>query len=275
MGVLYVVATPIGNLEDVTLRALRVLAEVGLIAAEDTRVTRRLLARYDVDTPLTSYHEHNSRRRLPELLAALESKDVALVCDAGTPGVSDPGAELVRGAAEAGVRVVSVPGPSAVTSAVAVSGLPADQFVYLGFLPRRRGARRRLMASLAGERRSMVALEAPHRLVASLEDIEEALGDRRVAVVREQTKLHEEVFRGPLSRARQEFREPRGEFTLVIEGAGASAEADAPSPDAREVLARSKEAGLGAKESTARAAAVSGVSRREAYRLWLELDRPE
>ena len=146
---LYIVATPIGNLEDITLRAVRVLGEVGLIAAEDTRVTRKLLARYDIHTPLTSYHEHNKRSKLPSLLAALTEKDVALVTDAGTPGVSDPGYELVRAASDAGVRVVPIPGASAITSAIAVSGLPADRFVYLGFLPRRRSERLELLGSLA------------------------------------------------------------------------------------------------------------------------------
>ena len=159
------------------------------------------------------------------------------------------------------------------TSAVAVSGLTANQFVYLGFLPRRRGERRRLLTSMAAEGRTMVALEAPHRLRASLEDLRETLGDRRVAVVREQTKLHEEVFRGPLSSAQQQFQEPRGEFTLVIEGAG-DADTRASPPEARELLAEFRGAGLGAKESVALATAASGVSRREAYRLWLQVDKP-
>ena len=161
MSTLYVVATPIGNLEDVTVRALRVLGEVGLIAAEDTRVTRKLLTRYQIHTPVTSYHEHNKMTKLPSLLAALAEKDVALVSDAGTPGISDPGFELVRTAAEAGFQVIPIPGPSAVTSAVAVSGLPADQFVYLGFLPRRRAERQRLLSSLASETRTLVAFETP------------------------------------------------------------------------------------------------------------------
>ena len=272
MPALYVVATPIGNLEDITLRALRVLGEVDLIAAEDTRVTRKLLSRHDIHTPLTSYHEHNWRRKLPELLATLEEKDIALVSDAGTPGIADPGAELVWAAGEAGVQVASVPGPSALTSAVAVSGLAADQFVYLGFLPRRRGERRRLAASLATERRTLVAFEAPHRLRAALQDLLEALGDRRVAVVRELTKLHEEVFRGSLSRALERFEAPRGEITLVIEGAACAEAAPSPS-EARELLAAYREAGLGAKESVGRVAAVSGVSRRQAYRIWLQLEQ--
>ena len=269
---LYIVATPIGNLEDITLRAVRVLGEVGLIAAEDTRVTRKLLARYDIHTPLTSYHEHNKRSKLPSLLAALTEKDVALVTDAGTPGVSDPGYELVRAASDAGVRVVPIPGASAITSAIAVSGLPADRFVYLGFLPRRRSERLELLGSLATERRAMVALETPHRLRAALEDLLETLGDRRIAVGREMTKLHEEVFRGAVSDALETFVAPRGEFTLVIEGAAESATPASPEA-ARELLTRYREEGLGAKESVARAAGEGGVSRRDAYRLWLEVDK--
>ena len=209
MSTLYVVATPIGNLEDVTVRALKVLAEVDLIAAEDTRVTRKLLARYKIHTPLTSYHEHNKVTKLPMLLASLREQDVALVSDAGMPGVSDPGYELVRAAVEAGYPVVPVPGPSAITSAVAVSGLPVDQFVYLGFLPRRRAARRKLLLSLASETRTLVAFETPHRLAAALQDVLEALGDRRIAVCRELTKMHEEVFRGRVSEALAHFEEPR------------------------------------------------------------------
>jgi 16S rRNA (cytidine1402-2'-O)-methyltransferase len=269
---LYIVATPIGNLEDITLRAVRVLGEVGLIAAEDTRVTRKLLTRYDIHTPLTSYYEHNKRSKLPSLLAALAEKDIALVTDAGTPGVSDPGYELVRAASDAGVRVVPIPGASAITSAIAVSGLPADRFVYLGFLPRRRSERLELLGSLTTERRAMVALETPHRLRAALEDLLETLGDRRIAAGRELTKLHEEVFRGAVSEALEKFVAPRGEFTLVIEGAAESVTPASPEA-ARELLTRYREEGLGAKESVARAAGESGVSRRDAYRLWLEVDK--
>jgi len=271
MPELYIVATPIGNLEDITLRAVRVLGEVGLIAAEDTRVTRKLLARYDIHTPLTSYHEHNKRSKLPSLLAALIEKDVALVSDAGTPGVSDPGYEFVCAASDAGVRVVPIPGPSAITSAIAVSGLAADRFVYLGFLPRRRRDRLELLGSLATERRAMVALETPRRLRTALEDLLEKLGDRRIAAGRELTKLHEEVFRGTVSEALEKFVAPRGEFTLVIEGAAESATSASPEA-ARELLTRYREEGLGAKASVARAAGESGVSRREAYRIWLEID---
>ena len=220
MPCLYIVPTPIGNLEDVTLRALRVLGEVDLIAAEDTRVTRKLLARYDIHTPMTSFHQHNRSRRLPELLSRLAEADIALVSDAGTPTINDPGQELIAAAAEDGIPVVALPGASAVTTAVSVSGIRTAGFVHTGFLPRRRGERLRLMAQLASERRALVAFESPHRLTRSLGDILEALGDRQIAVCREMSKVHEEVFRGPISEAIDHFSSPRGELTLVIEGAG-------------------------------------------------------
>ena len=172
MGTLYLVATPIGNLEDVTARALRVLREASLIAAEDTRHTRQLLARFDIHTPLTSYFEHNKLAKLDEILSALAAGDVALVSDAGTPGLSDPGYELVRAALDAGHAVVPIPGPSALLAALVASGLPTDAFVYLGFLPRKDSDRQRLLASVAREPRTLVAFEAPHRLLDALRDIE-------------------------------------------------------------------------------------------------------
>jgi len=218
MPILYVVATPIGNLDDISLRALRVLSEVKLIAAEDTRKTRRLLNAYNVETPLTSYHEHSKRAKLDYLLSYLEKEDLALVSEAGMPGLSDPGYDLVAAAAERGISVVPVPGPSAVITALVVSGLPTDQFVYVGFLPRRKGQRQRLLGSISDEPRTIVAFETPHRLKESLTDIEEILGDRRVTICRELTKVHEEIFRGRVSQAREHFAEPRGEFSLVIEG---------------------------------------------------------
>jgi len=218
MPILYVIATPIGNLEDISLRALRVLREVRLIAAEDTRKTRRLLNAYNIETPLTSYHEHSKRAKLAYLLGYLEKEDLALVSEAGTPGLSDPGYDFVVAAVERGISVVPVPGPSAVITALAVSGLPTDQFVYVGFLPRRKGQRQHLLSAISDEPRTIVAFEAPHRLREALTDIEEILGDRRVSVCRELTKVHEQVFRGRVSQAREHFAEPRGEFSLVIEG---------------------------------------------------------
>jgi 16S rRNA (cytidine1402-2'-O)-methyltransferase len=223
MGTLYLVATPIGNLEDITARALRVLREAGLIAAEDTRHTRQLLAHFDIHSPITSYYEHNRLRvsKLDEILSALAAGDVALVSDAGTPGLSDPGYELVRAALEAGHAVAPVPGPSALLGALVASGLPTDAFVYLGFLPRKDSDRQRLLASVAREPRTLVAFEAPHRLLDALRDIASTLGDRPVAVARELTKLHEEIFRGTASAAWAYFtqKEVLGEITLVVGGA--------------------------------------------------------
>ena len=273
MATLYLVSTPIGNLEDITLRALRVLGEVDLIAAEDTRVTRKLLSHYEIRTRVTSYHDHNRASKTPMLLDALaEGKDVALVTDAGTPAVSDPGHDLVRPALDQGFRVASVPGPSAVTAALAASGMPADQFVYLGFLPRRGADRRRLLISLAEEERAIVLLETPHRLCAGLTDALDALGDRPVSVCRELTKLHEEVFRGLLSEAIDHFDQPRGEFTVVIGGA-APARRVQSLEQARSLIEEARAAGVGATESVRRVVRETGLPRSEVYRLWVEGSR--
>ena len=218
MPVLYVIATPIGNLEDISLRALRLLQEVKLIAAEDTRTTRHLLNAHNIKTPLTSYHEHSKRAKLDYLLNYLDKEDIALVSEAGMPGLSDPGYELIIAAIERGISVVPIPGASAVITALVVSGLPTDQFLYLGFLPRRKGQRQRLLNSIIDEPRTIVAFETPHRLREALSDIEEILGNRRISICRELTKIHEEIFRGRVSQAREHFAEPRGEFSLVIEG---------------------------------------------------------
>lgn len=272
MPTLYVVATPIGNLEDVTLRALRILREVDLIAAEDTRTTRRLLSRYDIHTPLTSYNEHNSARKLPAILAALAEGDAALVSDAGTPGISDPGLELVRAAAEEGVPVVSIPGPSAVVTALAVSGMQADRFLFLGFLPRRRADRRRLLTSVARLTYTLVAFETPRRLRDTLADMIDTLGDRRITALREATKLHEETFRGAISDCLNHVQEPRGEFTLVLEG-GQPDDSPPSTADGEAVLRAMLRDGVPAREARERAAAETGLPRREVYRLWLNVRR--
>ena len=218
MPVLYVIATPIGNLEDISMRALRLLQEVQLIAAEDTRTTRHLLNAHNIKTPLTSYHEHSKRAKLDYLLNYLEKEDLALVSEAGMPGLSDPGYKLIVAAIERGISVVPIPGASAVITALVVSGLPTDQFLYVGFLPRRKGQRQRLLNAIVDESRTIVAFETPHRLGEALSDIEEILGNRRLSVCRELTKVHEEIFRGRVSQAREHCAEPRGEFSLVIEG---------------------------------------------------------
>jgi 16S rRNA (cytidine1402-2'-O)-methyltransferase len=221
MGTLYLVATPIGNLEDMSPRAVRTLQEARLIAAEDTRVTRKLLTHFDLHTPLTSYYEHNKLTKLDSILAALTAGDVALVSDAGTPAINDPGYELVKTAIAAGHSVCPVPGPSAPVAALAASGLPTDAFLYLGYLPRKSSERCALVERVSNSPYTLIFLESPHRLLAALADLESVLGDRPVAVARELTKLHEEIWRGTVSGAREHFtqNEPRGEFTLVIGGA--------------------------------------------------------
>lgn len=275
MSTLYVVATPIGNLEDVTLRALRVLGEVELIAAEDTRVTSKLLSRYEIDTPLTSYNDHNKLAKLPMILEALGNKDVALVSDAGTPAINDPGAELVKAASEAGHDVVPIPGASAVTTALSIAGVPLDQFVYLGFLPRRGAERRKLLSSLVEEPRPLVAFETPHRFVASLADMAEILGDRHITVCRELTKVHEEVFRGSIVEVTAHFREPKGEFTLVIDGAITDKKPDAAVFElARTIFREQSSLGHSAKDAI-EVASQTGLPKNELYRLWIETARGE
>lgn len=273
MGTLFLVATPIGNMEDITLRALNVLRSAILIAAEDTRQTQKLLQRYEINTPSISYHEHNKLSRVGEILNALAGGDVALVSDAGMPGLNDPGYELVRAAIEAGYPVSSVPGASAPAAALVISGLPTDAFVYLGYLPRRPVERRRRLAEVVSLPYTLIFLETPHRLLEALEDLETVLGDRPIALARELTKLHEEVFRGTIRQAREHFteNEPRGEFTLVIGGQTR----EASSRWSEEQLIQSLRAGLAAgqpqSQLASETATKSGWGRREIYRKILEL----
>jgi 16S rRNA (cytidine1402-2'-O)-methyltransferase len=268
MPTLYVIATPIGNLEDISLRALRVLKEVSLIASEDTRKTRKLLSAYGIRTPLTSYFEHNKLSKLAAVLERLERGDVALVSEAGMPGISDPGYELIVAAIERGIPVVPVPGPTALVAALAVSGLPTDRFLYLGFLPVRQGPRHRALQAVAAEKATLVCYEAPHRVRDTLADVMQVLGDRRIAVCRELTKLHEETFRGSVSGAMAHFTEPRGEFTLVIEGNRDAGE-QPPSPDIEKDIAALRRAGKTAREAVQMLAG-RGHSRKDLYRLWLK-----
>lgn len=271
-GTLYLVATPIGNLEDLSYRARRVLAEVDVIACEDTRHTRHLLAHYGITTSLVSYHEHNETRRTAELLRRLRGgENVALVSDAGTPAVSDPGYTLIREAGAAGFPVVSIPGPSAVMAALTVSGLPPDRFVFVGFLPRKSGERRRALEEIATVPWTLVMFEAPHRITAVLQDVREVFGDRRIALARELTKKFEDVFRGTVSEAIEHVRvhPPRGEFTIVLEGAveeRKEGKADAPAR-MRALLA----GGTAPTAAVADLMRTAGLSRREAYRLMLEI----
>jgi 16S rRNA (cytidine1402-2'-O)-methyltransferase len=271
MGTLYLVATPIGNLEDVTSRALRVLKDVDLIAAEDTRTARKLLSRYDIHTSLVSYNDRNKKLRTPSLIERLAQGDVALVSEAGMPAISDPGQDLVRAAYEAGAKVVPIPGPSAITTALAASGLPTRVFTYLGFLPRQPAARRRLLESLAGRPETLVAFESPHRLPETLADIGKSLGERQMAVCREMTKVYEEVFRGTVSEARKHFAEPRGEFTLVIEGATERIAGEDVPEEALNEARRMRKAGVSTQEAIRKLSRHYGLPRRRLYRLWLDL----
>lgn len=222
MGTLFIVPTPIGNLEDITLRALRVLREAALIAAEDTRTSRVLTRRFDIDTPMTSYHEHNKLSKLDEIFAALETGDVALISDAGTPGISDPGFELIAAALVHGFEIVPLPGACAITTALIGSGMATDSFLYLGFLPRKTAALRQRLESLAALSETIVAYESPYRLADTLAQIADVMGgERRVCVARELSKKFEQFYRGSAAELRDHFaaENPRGEVTLVIAGA--------------------------------------------------------
>ncbi|MCC7449243.1 MAG: 16S rRNA (cytidine(1402)-2'-O)-methyltransferase [Anaerolineae bacterium] len=274
MNTLYIVPTPIGNLEDVTLRALRILREVQLIAAEDTRTTRKLLDHYQITTPLTSYHEHNKLTKLDRILAALAAGDVALVSDAGTPGVSDPGYELIRAAIAQGVTVVPLPGPSAVITALVASGLPTDSYTYLGFLPRKPKALREALAAIQAEPRTLVVYESPNRLTDTLTAIIDVLGDRPVAVARELTKIYEEIRRGAASAVRDHYlaHEPRGEICLVI-GGFTQSEGNVvwDEPCVLAALRTRLEAGEPRKVAAKAVADESGWDRRTVYALSLHL----
>jgi 16S rRNA (cytidine1402-2'-O)-methyltransferase len=268
MPVLYVVATPIGNMEDISLRALRVLKEVGLIAAEDTRKTKNLLNKYGITTPLTSYYEHNKLAKMDQILEALEIKDVALVSSAGMPGISDPGYELVKAALEKNVKVVPIPGASVVITALAVSGLPTDSFLFLGFLPARTAARRRFLQKYIEIKNTIVILEAPHRITETLQDILDILGDRRIAACRELTKIHEEIYRGTISEALAHFQNPRGEFTLVIQG-GQEDEVPRITADVEQQLKLLRDQGLSAKNAISQLMSGTKLNRKELYQAWL------
>ena len=269
MGTLYIVPTPIGNLEDITLRALRILREVSLIAAEDTRTSRVLTRHYDIDTPMTSYHEHNKIAKLDEIFAALSRGDVALISDAGTPGISDPGHELIVAALERGYDVASLPGASALTTALVGSGLAADRFIYLGFLPRKSAALRELLAGYAEHRETLIAYESPYRLGESLAAIAEVLGaERRVCVAREISKKFEQFYRGSARELSDFFAndKPRGEVTLVIAGADPSASAWSEA-QVRSALSLRLDAGETLSRAASDVAKLAGWKKNAVYRL--------
>ena len=269
MGILYLVATPIGNLEDISARALRILRESVLIAAEDTRHTGTLLKHFEIKSQLTSYFEHNKLNKVDFILQKLSEGDVALVSDAGTPAINDPGYELVKAALASGFDVRPVPGPSSPIAALTVSGLPTDSFLYLGYLPNKSTERRKAVGQVSNLTYTLIFLESPHRIVDSLEDILSVLGDRRICVAREMTKLYEEYWRGPVSGAIQHFKskDPRGEFTLVIEGQQTMDRGRWAEDELLKAIKNGLKADKSAKEISAELAEKSGWNKKEVYAL--------
>lgn len=269
MGTLYLVATPIGNLEDISPRAVRVLREARLIAAEDTRHTQKLLSHFDIHTPLTSYFEHNKLTKLDAILHTLGEGDVALVSDAGTPAINDPGYELVRAALNAGYPVSPVPGPSAPIAALAASGLPTDAFLYLGYLPRKSAERRAALAQVKALPYTLIFFETPHRLREALDDLLAILGDREMTAARELTKVHEAFVRGAISQVRAHFAvtPPRGEFVLVVRGQSGEATEKWSAARVQESIRIALQSGKKARTIAEEVAALSGWSKKEVYAL--------
>lgn len=273
---LYIVPTPIGNLEDITLRALRILREARLIAAEDTRTTRVLLRHYQIETPLTSYHEHNKLSKLDAVFSALEEGDVALVSDAGTPGINDPGFELIAEALARGIEVVPLPGACAAVTALVASGLPTESFTFLGFPPRKDKARKEWLQALSADPHTLIIYESPNRLVETLEAAAGVLGDRPACVARELTKLYEEFFRGTLIAAAAHYRQnpPRGEIVVLIGGAPDQPPAQWSEPDVHAALKAQLDSGASTRDAAAAVASASGWDRRALYETALRLRKP-
>ena len=275
-GILYLVATPIGNLEDISFRALRILQEVEMIAAEDTRHTKNLLNHFQIQTPLTSYFEHNKRSKGEVILSLLrEGKSVALVSDAGMPGISDPGEDIVRDAVAAGIQVCPVPGACAAMAALTVSGLPTAHFVFEGFLPKDKKERRQRLEILQKELRTVIFYESPHHLMIALEEFEKYFADRKIVAAREITKKFEEIVRGTISEVRAHFavQAPRGEFTLIL--AGAEPEVKLPPAEAEITAALEKRLALGLtkKEAVQEVTLELGISKSIVYRLSLQMSK--
>jgi 16S rRNA (cytidine1402-2'-O)-methyltransferase len=274
VGTLYVVGTPIGNLEDMTFRAVKILQSVDAIAAEDTRHTGKLLQHFQIKTPQVSYHEHNRNERLPELLNKLsEGKAIALVTDAGMPGISDPGYELVKACAEAGIEVVPIPGATAGITALSASGLPTHRFVFEGFLPASGQERQQRLESLQAESRTLIFYEAPHRVRETLQDLAQYLGENRsIVLARELTKLHEEFWRGSIGEAIVHYnqQEPKGEFTLIV--AGAEVEVPVLSEEALKAeLQQIMAQGVSRSQASRQLAQLTKLPRRQLYQLALSL----
>jgi 16S rRNA (cytidine1402-2'-O)-methyltransferase len=273
-GILYIVATPIGNLEDITLRAIRVLKEADLVAAEDTRHTRHLLDRYQIDTQLTSYHDHNKEEKAPVLVARmLEGKSVALVSDAGTPGISDPGYFLINLAIDRKIPVVPIPGATAAIAALSVSGMPTDRFLFEGFLPAKHLARLKRLQELSKEERTIIFYEAPHKIIRAVADMLAALGDRRAVITRELTKIHEETIRGTLSESLKRLQEGtiKGEFTVIVHGA--TKEPLKQDIDTAEFLKNLiLHRGLSKKEAISAAAEELGLPKKDVYKESLKME---
>ena len=273
-GTLYIVSTPIGNLEDITLRALNILRDVQIIAAEDTRHTQKLLQHYHISTAQTSYHDHNKEEKAEILISRLkEGRDIALVSDAGTPGISDPGYYLINRAIGEGIKVTPIPGPTASIAALSISGLPTDAFVFEGFLPAKKTARQKKLRELSTERRTLILFEAPHRLTSTLRDIAEVLGDRKIVLTRELTKVFEEVIRGRVSEviAKVEGRRLKGEMTLLLEGVQEEAVAGEV-PDLHEYLkVLIEEKGLSLKDAVSRASKDLDIPRNRVYKVALSM----
>jgi 16S rRNA (cytidine1402-2'-O)-methyltransferase len=276
LGKLYVVGTPIGNLDDLTFRALATLKNVALIAAEDTRHTGKLLHHFEITTPQISYHEHNQLSRLDELLNILgQGQDIALVTDAGMPGISDPGYELIKACVEANLEVVPIPGVTAVITALAVSGLPTERFCFEGFLPAKEKLRQKRLESLKTEMRTMVFYEAPHKLLKTLEDLRETFGKNRSIVLgRELTKLYEEIWRGTIAGAINLYLEnktPKGEFTIVVMGSSASDAIQLSDEELKRELQQLMERGVNRSQASRQLAQVTNLSRSRLYKLALEI----
>ncbi len=269
MPSLYIVSTPIGNLEDITLRAIRVLSEVDIIAAEDTRITRKLLSHYKIHTRVTSYNEHNKFLKIPRLVGSLSKMDIALVSDAGTPTINDPGVELVRAVIKEGFEVVPIPGPSAVTTALSVSAFSGKQFLSLGFLPNKKSERKTFLKKIESTEYTTVFFEAPHRLKQTLKELSEVIGDRNITVLREATKYFEEIFYGTVANCEIHFGNPKGEFTVVIEGS--TQKEHISDTDIISMLTELLKEGVSMKDARETLAREINISKRDLYRLSLSM----